>query len=172
MPPFSVFSQREMSSFTVCQCSTSKIAGKAPHCVCPPSGSAAVCQRTDGRSWILGKLWASTTKCTHFTYVLFVFVLYFNYFSSLYLHRSLSEVMCFLNVFIRWISHLSVKSMSSNWLCWFLWFLLKKQPKHSSPLPLLSFLSTSSGMRLKRSHVVRFLSFVTLRCQKDVVTGT
>lgn len=33
MLPSSVFSQREMSPFTVCQCSTSKIAGKAPHCV-------------------------------------------------------------------------------------------------------------------------------------------
>lgn len=67
--------------------------------------------------------------------------------------------------------HLSVKSTSQDCACWFLWFLLRR-PKHSSPLPFLNFLSTSSGMRIKRSHVVSFLSFVTSRCQTDVLAGT
>lgn len=63
--------------------------------------------------------------------------------------------------------HLSVKSTSQDCVCWFLWFLLRR-PKHSSPLPFLNFLSTSSGMCIKRSHVVSFLSFVTSPCQTDV----
>lgn len=67
--------------------------------------------------------------------------------------------------------HLSAKSTSQDCVCWFLWFLLRR-PKHSSPLPFLNFLSTSSGMRIKRSHVVSFLSFVTSRCQTDVLAGT
>lgn len=67
--------------------------------------------------------------------------------------------------------HLSVKSTSQDCVCWFLWFLLRR-PKHSSPLPFLNFLSTSSGMRIKRSHVVSFLSFVTSRYQTDVLAGT
>lgn len=67
--------------------------------------------------------------------------------------------------------HLSVKSTSQDCVCWFLWFLLRR-PKHSSPLPFLNFLSTASSMRIKRSHVVSFLSFVTLRCQTDVLADT
>lgn len=66
---------------------------------------------------------------------------------------------------------MSVKSTSQDCVCWFLWFLLRR-PKHSSPLPFLNFLSTSSGMRIKRSHVVSFLSFVTSRCQTDVLAVT